>query len=128
MRRRIIEALTYPRLLLMSNLDAEECPQNLFFNPLHKACQHCEQGEECHWLNCNDEFSVLVKKPLETLYDSLLFSIDYVDVQCARAGHNVRRCACESCHWIRSARRLASEYRDGGRSRADRPVPQSSPA
>jgi hypothetical protein len=41
-----------------------------------------------------------------------LFSIDYVDTQCSRANHNVRRCACESCHWVRKARRLAREYRN----------------
>jgi hypothetical protein len=42
-----------------------------------------------------------------------LFSIDYVDMQCSCASHNVRRCACESCQWVREARRLAREYVDG---------------
>jgi hypothetical protein len=51
-------------------------------------------------------------KPMEALYESLLFSIDYVDTQCSRANHNVRRCACESCHWVRKARRLSREYRN----------------
>ena len=111
MRRRIIEALTYPRILLLANLEVEECPQNRYFNPAHKACQHCEQGEECHWLNCNDEFSVLAQMPMETLFESLLFCIDYVDAQCSRIDHNVRRCVCDSCAWVRRARRLASEYR-----------------
>ncbi len=112
MRRRIIEALTYPRMLLLANLDVEECPQNRYFNPAHPSCQHCDQGEECHWLNCNDEFSVLATKPIETLFESLLFGIDYVDAQCSHANHNVRRCACESCHWVRSARHLAWDCRE----------------
>jgi hypothetical protein len=111
MRRRIIEALTYPRMLLMANLEIDECPQNGYFNPAHPACHLCGQGEECHWLNCNDEFTVLARKPVEILYESLLFSIDYVDSQGSRANHNVRRCACESCHWVRKARRIAWEYR-----------------
>ncbi len=111
MRRRIIEALTHPRILLMSNLDVDECPQHGYFTPSNPSCQHCDQGEECHWLSCNDEFSVLVTKPIATLYESLQFSIDYVDAHCSRADHNVRRCACESCHWVRKARRLAWDYR-----------------
>ena len=110
MRRRIIEALTYPRMLLMSNLDIDECPQNGYFNPEHASCQCCDQGEECHWLNCNDEFTVLATKPMKMLYESLIFSIDYVDAQSGRANHNVRRCACESCDWVRKARRLAWEF------------------
>lgn len=111
MRRPIIEALTYPRMLVMSNMDVEECPQNSYFNPADASCRHCTQAEECHWLTCNDEFSVLATKPIELLFESLLFGIDYVDDYCSRASHNVRRCACESCHWVRTARRLAWEYR-----------------
>lgn len=111
MRRQLIEALTYPRILLLANQDVEDCPQNRYFNPAHRACQRCEQGEECHWLNCNDEFSVLARKPMETLFESLLFCIDYVDAQCSRENHNTRRCVCESCAWVRMARRLAWAYR-----------------
>jgi len=111
MRRRIIEALTYPRMILLANLDAEECPQQLLFDPVHQRCQICEQGEECHWLNINDEFSVLAQKSMDSLYESLKFCIDYVFAQCTNASHNVRRCPCESCHWVRTARQLESDYR-----------------
>ena len=110
MRRLIIEALTYPRIMLLANLEADDCPQNRYFNPGHPRCQLCHQGEECHWLNCNDEFSVLAKKPIDKLHDALLFSIDYVDAQCSDQGHNVRRCACESCEWIRHARQISNQY------------------
>jgi len=110
MRRRLIEALTYPRILLLANLDVEECPQNRYFKPAHKTCQRCEQETECHWLNCNDEFSILVRMPMETLLESLSFCIDYVDAQNTRAYHNVKRCACKSCSWVREARRLVREY------------------
>lgn len=127
MRRRIIEALTYPRMLVLANLEGKECPQNLYFNPAHAACWQCDQAEECNWLNCNDEFSVLARKPVATLYESLLFSIDYVDAQCSFANHNVRRCACDSCHWVRTARRLAWEYRSPGAARPSVTAPQRSP-
>ena len=111
MRLRILDTLTHSRLLMQANVDGQECPQNRNFNPEHQACQRCEQGEACHWLNCNDEITVASQKRMETLYESLLFCIDYVDAHCTHASHNVRRCACESCRWVRSARRVASDYR-----------------
>ncbi len=117
MRRRIIEALTYPRMMLLDNLDGEECPEQLYFNPAREWCQTCEQGIECHWLTSNEEFRVLVREPIESLSKSLQFCIDYVNAQCVDASHNVRRCPCESCRWIKSARRLESEYRHKRRSR-----------
>jgi len=116
MRRRIIEALTYPRMMLLANLDGEECSQNLYFNIAHEDCQICEQRQECLWLKINDEFSVLTEKTLDSLCESLQFCIDYVDAQCAHANHNVRRCPCESCNWVRSARRIATEYKHTERS------------
>jgi hypothetical protein len=112
MRRQILEALTYPRMVVLANLDGEECSQHLYFNPAHPSCQLCYQSEECRWLKGNDEFSVLAEKPMDALFESLLFGIEYVDVQCSRASHNVRRCACESCRWVRDARRLGRAYRN----------------
>jgi hypothetical protein len=111
MRQRIIEALTYPRMVLLANLEEENCPQNLYFNAEHEKCRYCEQGEECFWLNYNDKFSVLAQKPMQSLYESLQFCISYVDAQCTRACHNVRRCPCDSCEWIRSARQLVADYK-----------------
>ena len=116
MRQNIIETLTYPRIMLLANLDNEECPQHLFYNHAHEGCQSCEQAEECHWLNVNDQISVLARKPMHALYESLMFCIDYVDAQCKYASHNARWCACESCEWVRIARRLASDYRQMGRT------------
>jgi hypothetical protein len=110
MRQRIIDALAYPRILVLANLDADECPQNLYFNPAHQTCRHCRQREECRWLNRNDEFTMLSAKPIEALYESLLFCIDFVNAQSAYANHNTRRCDCESCQWVRQARKLAWEY------------------
>ncbi|HZD51597.1 MAG TPA: hypothetical protein VE175_01000 [Woeseiaceae bacterium] len=111
-RRQMIEALAYPCMLVLSNMDVDECPQHGYFNPAHPACRVCEQGDECQWLNANSEITVLADRPMEQLYDSLAFGIEYIDVQCSRAGHNVRRCACESCGWVREARRLTRRYRN----------------
>ncbi len=110
-RRQIIEALAYPCMLVLSTLD-EGCPQHRYFNPCHPACRACKESEECRWLNSNSEISVLTEKPMEQLYQSLVFGIEYVDAKCTRSGHNVRRCPCESCSWVRQSRRLAREYGD----------------
>lgn len=110
MRQRFIEALTYPRMLMASHIDASDCPMNRYFNPLHGSCQVCEQGEECHWLNRNDEFSVLLDQPMEVLVGTFEFSVDYIDAYLSRENHSLRRCACDSCRWLRNARRLLREY------------------
>ena len=110
-RLRVMEVLNYPRMLLVANMDGEDCPQNLFFNPGHKACLWCRQGEECRWLNRNDDFSILAEISTKELIESLLFCIDYVDAQSTYANHDVRRCACDSCNWVKNARKLVSEYR-----------------
>ena len=61
-------------------------------------------------MNLNDEMSNVSTKPVEALFESLLFCIDFVNAQCAYANHNVRRCDCESCEWLSQARRLTWEY------------------
>jgi hypothetical protein len=58
-RQRIIEALTYPRMLMTGHLDEEGCPLNLYFDQDHESCRYCDKGDQCHWLNRNDEFSML---------------------------------------------------------------------
>ncbi len=110
MRRRIIEALTYPRMLMMSRMDVSDCPMNRYFNADHPLCQTCRQDQECRWLNSNDEFSVLAEQPMEALFETFLFSIDYVEAHVSREKHNFRRCACDTCTWMRDARHLALQY------------------
>ncbi len=114
MKRKIIESLTYPRMLMMSRMDARDCPMNLYFDAGAKVCQSCTQDEECRWLNSNDEFSVLVEQPIEVLFEALLFSIDFVDAHVTRKRHNYLRCTCETCTWIKDARFLVRQFK--GRS------------
>ena len=116
MRRQIIEAITYPRMLLLESLKIDECPQNLYFNSSDLTCMGCDKGEECSWLNRNDEFSALAMKPMADLMLVLDFCINFVEIRCADNEHNVGRCACESCTWVRKARRIVWEYRGTLRS------------
>ncbi len=111
MRRKIIEALTYPRMLMISRMDLQNCPMNLYFNAGNEICSSCDQDDECRWLNTNDEFTVLAEEPIEVLFEAFSFSIDYVDAHVTHRGHNFRRCTCESCCWVRDARHLARKYK-----------------
>ena len=111
MRTRFIEALTYPRLLMTSTIDVDDCPMHGYFDKTLDACQVCDKGVECLWLNSHDEFSRLARKPINALYEAFTFSIDYVDAYVTREQHNARRCACDTCQWLRDARHLVREYK-----------------
>lgn len=108
--RAIIEALTYPRMLIMSRLDHDQCQMHGYFNIQHKGCRLCDKAVECLWLNTNDDFSTLARKSTKALTKALEFSIEYVHVHVSRDDHNPRRCACESCVWIRDARHLVRQH------------------
>ena len=112
MRQKFIEAMTYPRILMAAHIDANDCPMHRYYNPEHGSCQACEQGIECHWLNQNDEFSALVNQPMEALVATFEFSVDYVDAYLSRENHSLRFCACDSCMWLRDARRLIKSYQN----------------
>ena len=111
MRQRFIEALTYPRMLMTAHIDVDTCPMHGYFDKTLDTCLVCEKGTECLWLNNHDEFSVLARKPIESLFEAFTFSIDYIDAYVTREKHNPRRCACDTCHWLREARHLVREYR-----------------
>ena len=119
MRRRIIEALTYPRMLMMSRMDLQDCPMNRYFTADQHVCQQCGQGAECAWLNSNDEFSVLAGQPIEALFEAFVFSIDYVDAHIARDGHNFKHCTCDTCTWAKDARYLVRRYKGQAAKVAD---------
>jgi hypothetical protein len=124
MRRRIIEALTYPRMLMISRMDLQDCPMHRYYSADQQACQTCDQGGECHWLNSNEEFSVLIEQPIEALFEAFVFSIDYVDAHISRDGHNFRHCTCETCTWAKDARHLERRYKGHAAKVSGRPSMQ----
>lgn len=126
MKQTIIECLTYPRMVMLSHMDAERCPLQLQFDPEFRRCLCCERGLECQWLTDHNEFQALTEKPVQHLYEAMLFCIQYIESLSILDGHNVSRCACEYCHWSRDARfifrQLGEELaaaEDCARSRVD---------
>lgn len=109
-RRRILEALDYPRQVAMANVDLSACPHSGFFKSMDTTCSRCAKNYECDWLNSTDEFSDLAGKPMEFLYRALTFGIDYVDACNSVENHETNSCECDTCDWLREARLLVREY------------------
>jgi hypothetical protein len=110
MRRRLIEALTYPRLLILEGIGLQDCPHDELFDSSSDRCHNCDLIQECHWLSCLDSFAVLASKPTHTFHASLLYSIKVINARIEQVGHDSKTCTCESCTWTRDAQKLNREY------------------
>lgn len=110
MRRRLIEALTYPRLFVLDNVPSEDCPQNGRFESSCDRCRNCGLGQECHWLSCLNNFDDLAGKPIHTIHASLLYGINLIEAHIDQLQHDSEVCSCESCSWTRGAQELSREF------------------
>lgn len=122
MRRRLIEALTHPRLFVLEDIEQQDCPHGKLFVSSSESCRVCGLKQECHWVSCINDFSDLASKPLHTIHASLLYGIKVVEARNEQLKHNSRACICESCAWTRDARRLTREFRA---DRMDNPARQA---
>lgn len=110
MRRRMLEALTYPRMHVMRAIDQMHCPNDGYFASADEICRDCTIGKPCHWLSCHDSFSELARRPMHTIHASLLYCIEFMSENSRGHHHNLMACTCQDCSWVRDARRLAREY------------------
>jgi len=91
MRHQLIEALTYPRLLVQDLIDERDCPHENLFEATSERCHQCDINNDCHWISCLNDFS------------------DFEDKQ----DHTINAestCTCEPCTWVRDAQRLTEEF------------------
>lgn len=108
MRRRLIEALTYPRLFVLQEIGVKDCPHDSVFDPAWDRCRTCGLGQECHWLSCLNDFSELSNKSVHTLHASLLYAIKLIEENIdEQLQHDARFCDCEPCNWTRNAHDLS---------------------
>lgn len=112
MRRRLIEALTYPRLLVMKIIESRNCPHESLFEATSERCQQCDMNSECHWVACLNDFSDLQSKPEHTLNASLRYGVKLVESLHSELAHDETACNCEPCTWIRSSQRLIEEFEE----------------
>ena len=108
-RLRLIEMLTFPRVLAVDSMDADSCPHRLRFDAGDVRCERCEHGAECEWLESGEPFVALVSKPHADLVRALRFAVDYIGSKNHRGSHRMATCLCESCLWLRDARQLLRE-------------------
>jgi hypothetical protein len=110
MRRRLIEALTYPRLFVLKEIDLKDCPHDSVFEGTCDRCHNCGLGQECHWLSCLNDFADMSDKSVHTLHASLLYSIKMIHGHFEKMRHHSRFCDCEPCNWTRDAKRLSRTF------------------
>jgi hypothetical protein len=110
MRRKLLEALTYPRLLVLEEISLNGCPHDKLFDCCSDRCHNCGLRQECHWLSCLDKFTDFACKPTHTMHASLLYGIKLIDARNERMQHDPEACTCESCTWTRDAQQLSREF------------------
>lgn len=107
LREQILDMLTFPRSLVRSRIDLENCGHAGNFAPGDPVCANCADWLECKWLYQNDAFSGLGAKRMDDLVDALDFAVDFVDASSFRSGHPpTADCSCDVCVWLDKARRL----------------------
>lgn len=110
MRRQMIEALTYPRLLVQKIIEERDCPHDNQFEATSERCHRCDIGRECHWVSCLDEFTDFADEPAYTINASLSYGIKLVESLRSEPHHAASLCTCETCCWVREAQRLTEEF------------------
>jgi hypothetical protein len=110
MRRRMIEALTYPRILVERIIEERACPNDGGFEAKSEWCHECEMNSECHWVSCLNKFSDFAEKPAYTINASLRYGIKLVESMHSELQHDETMCACEPCVWVRDTQRLIEEF------------------
>ena len=122
MRRRLIEALTYPRLLVQKIIDERDCPHDSLFQATSERCRQCDMNSECHWVNCLEDFSDFADKPEHTINASLRYGVKLVESLHSELAHAETMCTCEPCTWVRDAQRLIEEFEEHLPPNAYRPA------
>jgi hypothetical protein len=110
MRRQLIEALSYPKLLVKKIIEDRDCPHDSLFEATDDRCHHCDIGRDCHWVSCLDEFDNFDGKATHTINASLRYGIKLVERLHGELHHDETTCKCEPCIWIRDSQRLTEAF------------------
>jgi len=110
MRHQLIEAPTYPRLLVQDLIDERDCPHENLFEETSERCHQCDINNDCQWISCLNDFSDFEDKQDHTINASLRYGIKLVETLHCELRHNESTCTCEPCTWVRDAQRLTEEF------------------
>jgi len=109
MRQQLIEALLYPRLMVMNLIEAGNYPHENLYEATGERCHHCDTTGECKWVTCLQDFRLFDEKSTESLSASLREGIKLVESLHSELRHDETTCTCETCIWIRNAEHLTEE-------------------
>ena len=109
MRRQLIEALTYPGLLVGQLIQQGNYSHKSFYAATGERCHACDGTGDCGWDKCLQDFKHRDDKTTQELGESLREGIRLVEALHSELRHDETTCACETCSWIRSAEHLTEE-------------------
>ncbi len=110
MRREMLEALSFPRMLILRLIDERDCPHKNLFEATSERCGQCDINRECHWVSCLNEFSDFEDKPTHTINASLRYGVKLIESHFDGSLHRNGACDCEHCDWLRHARSLIEQF------------------
>lgn len=110
MRKEMLDALGFPRSLILNLIEERDCPHENLFDATSERCTRCDIGRECHWVTCLNDFSDFDDKPTYTINASLRYGVKLVVSQFEEFEHDDTSCSCESCSWLRNARALIRQF------------------
>jgi len=110
MRRELIEALNYPKLLVQELIDQRDCHHDNLFEATSERCHHCELNRDCHWVRCLNDFAGFDGKATHTINASLRYGMSLVEALHSESRHDETSCTCEACVWIRDSQRLTEAF------------------
>jgi len=109
MRRLLIEALTYPGILVRQLIEAGNYPHASFYAATGERCHNCDGTSDCGWDKCLEDFVHRDDKTTDELGESLREGIKLVETLHSKLRHDETTCTCETCIWIRNAEHLTEE-------------------
>jgi hypothetical protein len=109
MRRQLIEALSYPAIMVRQFGESGEYPGKSLFDATGERCHKCEPDRECSWDRCLTDFRRFENESTQFLTETLREGIKLVEALHSELRHDETTCHCETCIWIRNAEHLVEE-------------------
>ena len=108
MRQQLIEALTYPKLLVRQLIEEGNYHHKNLYEAIGERCNHCE-SDDCGWEHCLQDFRDLDQMSTEEMCVSLREGIKLVEALHSHLRHDETTSTSEYCNWIRNAEHLVEE-------------------
>ena len=109
MKTQVLKALEFPRSAILPSISARQCHRGGYYHATDPACELCWLRQECRWLSSQNDFIALGARPVSEMVGSLKEAIKHLDAHRHEAHHNALACCCDSCRWLRDAKRLLKQ-------------------